>query len=452
MEPVSCVTVGGVILTSAQYSYTRINNYSGIVTVFAVNVTGDIVVRGTATRTSNAPITQAATVIEHNSFRANWNSVPGATAYIIDVSVSSNFSSYVSGYLSRNVGNVTHVDVFGLNPSTTYYYRVRAQSANGSSAFSDVRAVTTLASPFLTVSPVDIRVSSIRSYRFVDITSNRDWTVSSDVTWARAITLSGSGNARIIVDIDENISYSQRIGRLTVSAGGVIGEVKIVQDGGMLPVRDVSVAFYYHRSYQNAFINNYSGNAMQMLRDANTAYVNEFRTNFIFQQGVYVTDNLLIDNCDLGLNVICSHLCCGESHTLHYKNYRFNINHFNNNIFNPSTSRLGVLAYRANMCIIRVGDTTCSYVGGAANSIGGRTNMVDFQFNRHVQNVRILQHELAHNFGIKDSSSGVATVETSPCTVGQDCLMIGDYFNDGTWSLRDIWCDEHKREFIRDLH
>ena len=67
-----------------------------------------------------------ATYVASYSFTANWSSVSGATGYRLDVSTSSSFSTYVPGYQNLNVGNATSRSVTGLNPSTTYYYRVRA--------------------------------------------------------------------------------------------------------------------------------------------------------------------------------------------------------------------------------------------------------------------------------------------------------------------------------------
>ena len=69
----------------------------------------------------------------------------GASAYQLDVSSTSAFSSYVSGYQSLNVGNVVSRSVTGLSANTTYYYRVRATNANGTSGNSNIVSVTTSA-------------------------------------------------------------------------------------------------------------------------------------------------------------------------------------------------------------------------------------------------------------------------------------------------------------------
>jgi phosphodiesterase/alkaline phosphatase D-like protein len=91
-----------------------------------------------------APVASAATNITTTSFTAHWSSVSGATSYLLDVSTSSTFSSFVTGFQSRNVGNVTSFSVTGLTASTTYYYRVRALGGGGTSTNSNVIKVATV--------------------------------------------------------------------------------------------------------------------------------------------------------------------------------------------------------------------------------------------------------------------------------------------------------------------
>src|SRR6266540_3074379 len=86
---------------------------------------------------SSAPPTRS-------SFMATWGSVSGAKGYVLDVSTSNSFSSYVDGYHDLDVGNVSGRVVTGLSPGRTYYYRVRPYDANGPGRYSDVMMVTTV--------------------------------------------------------------------------------------------------------------------------------------------------------------------------------------------------------------------------------------------------------------------------------------------------------------------
>jgi len=80
-----------------------------------------------------------------SGFTANWTSVSGATGYRLDVSMDGSFSTFVSGYQNLDVGAVTSMVVSGLNPDTTYYYRVRAYDNAGTGGNSGTIEVTTSA-------------------------------------------------------------------------------------------------------------------------------------------------------------------------------------------------------------------------------------------------------------------------------------------------------------------
>ena len=95
---------------------------------------------------SSAPPTRS-------SFMATWDSVSGAKGYVLDVSTSNSFGSYVDGYHGLDVGNVNGRAVTGLNPGTTYYYRVRPYTAAGSGGYSNVTAATTAAATGLMIIP-----------------------------------------------------------------------------------------------------------------------------------------------------------------------------------------------------------------------------------------------------------------------------------------------------------
>jgi phosphodiesterase/alkaline phosphatase D-like protein len=106
------------------------SNYSQVVAVTTQNLA--------------APVATNATNIQSNSFRANWQTVPNASVYLLDVALDPYFSQILPSYNSLSVvGSFT--DVVGLNASVTYYYRVRAQGLGATSDYSGViRLVTGL--------------------------------------------------------------------------------------------------------------------------------------------------------------------------------------------------------------------------------------------------------------------------------------------------------------------
>jgi len=76
---------------------------------------------------ANTLIAETSTDIEARSFTANWVEYTGAGTYLLDVSTSPTFDTFV---LQDEVidGSLTSYEVTGIEPETTYYYRVRASS------------------------------------------------------------------------------------------------------------------------------------------------------------------------------------------------------------------------------------------------------------------------------------------------------------------------------------
>ena len=100
----------------------------------------------------------------------------GATGYRLDVSTSNTFATYV--YQDLDVLNVTSYPVTGLNPNTTYYYRVRAYNGCGTSSNSSAKNVKTLP-----CTPAAPRVQSATNVAFSSFTAN--WSSVSGATGYR---------------------------------------------------------------------------------------------------------------------------------------------------------------------------------------------------------------------------------------------------------------------------
>lgn len=88
------------------------------------------------------PEANMATDLTNSSFTAGWNFVSTAKAYLLDVSLQSDFSDFISGYESLKVSGLK-AEVTGLTEATQYYYRVKAVRGTDESDFSNVVMVTT---------------------------------------------------------------------------------------------------------------------------------------------------------------------------------------------------------------------------------------------------------------------------------------------------------------------
>ncbi|HEX7312943.1 MAG TPA: glycoside hydrolase domain-containing protein [Pyrinomonadaceae bacterium] len=148
-----------VTLTATPTAGYSFQSWSGCDSTSGTNCTvtmnsGKTVTANFALSPPQAPTANAATNVTGSGFTANWGSSSGATGYRLDVSTSNSFGGFVSGYQDLDVGNTLSRAVSGLSAGTTYYYRVRAYNAGGTSGNSNTTSVTTTATAALRIDNV----------------------------------------------------------------------------------------------------------------------------------------------------------------------------------------------------------------------------------------------------------------------------------------------------------
>ena len=129
------------------------------------------------------PATPTASSVTTTGFTADWSASTGAASYRLDVATDSGFTSNVGGFQDLTVGGTSQA-ITNLTPGRTYYVRIRAVNASGTSANS---ATLTQAAACFTVGATINAATGISTTNF---TAN--WTA---VTGANGYQLDVSTNA-----------------------------------------------------------------------------------------------------------------------------------------------------------------------------------------------------------------------------------------------------------------
>jgi endo-1,4-beta-xylanase len=111
------------------------------------------------TLTLNAPIANAATDINNSGFKAKWNFVSNAKNYLLDVSTSDKFETFVPNYNSKSITDLNEM-IVGLTAGTQYYYRVRAKADDKISGYSNVISAVTTGSSAIPEDPTFLKVKA----------------------------------------------------------------------------------------------------------------------------------------------------------------------------------------------------------------------------------------------------------------------------------------------------
>lgn len=106
-----------------------------------------------------APVAISTNDINDNNFTAKWLFSAAAKSFLLDVSTSETFETFLTNYKNRAVTGVNEV-VEGLNGCTRYFYRVRAVNDTQTTDYSNVIRVVTSGSSNVHEDPTFLKVKA----------------------------------------------------------------------------------------------------------------------------------------------------------------------------------------------------------------------------------------------------------------------------------------------------
>jgi predicted nucleotidyltransferase len=144
-----------------------------------------------------APVAGDANSITQTSLTANWSSSTGATGYRLDVTTDPTFATFVTGYNNKDAGNLTSANVTGLTANTTYYYRIRAYNAGGTSIISS----NVIKTPTLIDVPAIPEANAATDMTKTSFTAN--WTSSPTATGYRLDVATDNSFTTFVTDYND---------------------------------------------------------------------------------------------------------------------------------------------------------------------------------------------------------------------------------------------------------
>jgi len=171
----------------------------------------------------------------------NVNSTAGSTSFTVVSNTTWNASSNQTWCTVTTSGSGNGIITANYTVNSSTSPRVATITVSASGVSNQVVTVTQDgAAKTLAVTPPSQSVSESAGSTEFSVTSNSDWTASSDVTWCTATT-SGSGNGTIIAAFDANSSNTERTANITVSVSGLTPVVvTVIQDGSSVGIPETS--------------------------------------------------------------------------------------------------------------------------------------------------------------------------------------------------------------------
>jgi hypothetical protein len=185
----------------AAFNVTSVSDYSNLVTTATLAV---------------APTNLTATAVSASRIDLSWFDVSGETGYKIERSTDGiNWTQ-----IATTAANVTSYSNTGLNSSTTYSYRVKANNAGGDSVASNVASATTLTAPTLPAAPTSLTAVAASATRvtltWTDNSNNENgfqvWRTSNNGrSWVNIANVGANATSYSDNGVNARKTYSYRV-------------------------------------------------------------------------------------------------------------------------------------------------------------------------------------------------------------------------------------------------
>ncbi|MBK7171687.1 MAG: T9SS type A sorting domain-containing protein [Bacteroidales bacterium] len=178
---------------------------------------------------------------------SNINKVAGHDTTFFEVSTNGGLTWTSLDFLapvSPNTSYQQRIHDLSAYAGNNFFFRFRHRTDTTPSAaniyLDDISIYQSGSSPSLLVTPSNQNVTAPAGTTQFSILSNSSWSAVSNQTWCSIASGSGSGNANLVVNYDENTSNIQRVANITVTVTGLPPVVVTVTQAFTVPTLSVT--------------------------------------------------------------------------------------------------------------------------------------------------------------------------------------------------------------------